>query len=45
MCIRDSVKAEQMMKPLVPFYLAILAVLLLITYFPGLVMWLPNMAG
>ncbi|WP_320165360.1 TRAP transporter large permease [uncultured Trichococcus sp.] len=40
-----GVKAEQMMKPLVPFYLAILAVLLLITYFPGLVMWLPNMAG
>lgn len=40
-----GVKAEQMLKPLVPFYLAILAVLLLITYFPGLVMWLPNMAG
>lgn len=40
-----GVKAEQMMKPLVPFYLAILVVLLLITYFPGLVMWLPNMAG
>lgn len=40
-----GVKAEQMLKPLVPFYLAILAVLFLITYFPGLVMWLPNMAG
>jgi len=40
-----GVKAEQMLKPLVPFYFAILAVLFLITYFPGLVMWLPNMAG
>jgi len=40
-----GVKAEQMLKPLVPFYLAILVVLFLITYFPGLVMWLPNMAG
>ena len=40
-----GVKAEQMLKPLVPFYLAILAVLFLITYFPGLVMWLPNLAG
>lgn len=40
-----GVKAEQMLKPLVPFYLAILAVLVLITYFPGLVMWLPNLAG
>ena len=40
-----GVKAEQMLKPLIPFYLAIMAVLLLITYFPGLVMWLPNMAG
>ena len=40
-----GVKAEQMLKPLVPFYLAILAVLFLITYFPALVMWLPNMAG
>lgn len=40
-----KVKAEQMLKPLVPFYLAILVVLFLITYFPALVMWLPNMAG
>ena len=38
-----SVKAEQMLKPLVPFYLVILAILLLITYVPELVMWLPNL--
>lgn len=40
-----GVKAEQMLKPLVPFYVAILAVLMLITYFPQLVMWLPNIAS
>lgn len=38
-----GVKAEQMLKPLVPFYLIILAILLLITYVPELVMWLPNL--
>ncbi|MBR7928026.1 TRAP transporter large permease [Aerococcaceae bacterium zg-ZUI334] len=40
-----SVKPEQMLKPLVPFFVAILTVLLLITYFPSIVMWLPNLAG
>ncbi|KAF1297467.1 hypothetical protein BAU15_07060 [Enterococcus sp. JM4C] len=40
-----GVKAEKMLKPLVPFYIAILAVLLLITYFPQVVMWLPNLAS
>lgn len=40
-----GVKAEKMLKPLVPFYIAILLVLLAITYFPQLVMWLPNLAS
>lgn len=40
-----GVKAEQMLKPLIPFYVAILVILLLITYFPALVMWLPNIVG
>lgn len=39
-----GVKAEKMLKPLIPFYGAILVVLFLITYFPGIVMWLPNLA-
>ncbi len=38
-----GVKVETLLKPLVPFYIAIFAVLLLITYFPSLVMWLPDM--
>lgn len=40
-----GVKAEKMLKPLLPFYGVILLVLLLITYFPQIVMWLPNLAG
>lgn len=40
-----GVKAEQMLKPLIPFYGAILVILFLITYFPQLVMWLPALAG
>lgn len=38
-----NVKFETVIKPLLPFYLAILALLLLITYFPQLVMWFPNL--
>lgn len=38
-----GVKAERMFKPLLPFYAVILLVLLLITYFPQLVMWLPEL--
>lgn len=38
-----GVKAEAMLKPLLPFYGIILVVLFLITYFPQIVMWLPNM--
>lgn len=40
-----GVKAEAMLKPLLPFYGVILAVLLLITYFPQIVMWLPDLLG
>ncbi len=38
-----GIKPQEMIKPLLPFYIAILTVLMLITYFPQLVMWLPNM--
>ncbi|WP_270344481.1 TRAP transporter large permease [Enterococcus thailandicus] len=40
-----GVKAESMLKPLLPFYGVILGVLFLITYFPQLVMWLPDILG
>ncbi|MGX7419135.1 TRAP transporter large permease [Carnobacterium gallinarum] len=38
-----KVKVEQMLKPMLPFYGVILFVLFLITYFPAIVMWLPNL--
>lgn len=40
-----NVKVEKMFKPMIPFYIVILLVLFAITYFPQLIMWLPNMAG
>lgn len=39
-----NVKVERMIKPMIPFYVVILVVLFAITYFPQLVMWLPNLA-
>lgn len=38
-----GVKPQEMIKPMIPFYAAIFVVLMVITYFPGLYMWLPNM--
>ncbi|WPC09602.1 TRAP transporter large permease [Globicatella sp. PHS-GS-PNBC-21-1553] len=40
-----QVKPEQMIKPMLPYFGAILVVLLLITYFPQIVMWLPSLVG
>lgn len=39
-----KVKPEVMIRHLLPFFFAILVVLLLITYFPDIVMWLPNLS-
>lgn len=45
-CAIGKVTVEQGTKALLPFYLALIIVLMIITYTPGLVMWLPNlMAG
>lgn len=40
-----GVKSEQILKALIKLYLVILAVVLIITYFAGVVMLLPNMEG
>ena len=40
-----KVKVEDVIKPLIPFYIAIIAVLLLITYIPNLTLFLPKMLG
>lgn len=40
-----QVKVEEVLKPLMPFYAGIIAVLLLITYVPDLILFLPRMLG
>ncbi len=40
-----QVKVEQLIKPLMPFYAAIIAMLLLITYVPELTLFLPRILG
>lgn len=40
-----KIKPEQAIIPLLPFFAATLIILILITYFPSIVMWLPNLAG
>lgn len=38
-------KLEDVIKPMIPFYAAIIAVLLLVTYIPQLSTWLPSIMG
>ena len=38
-------KLESVIKPLIPFYIAIFAVLMLVTYVSGISMFLPNLMG
>lgn len=40
-----KVKVEEVIKPLIPFYVAIIAMLLVITYIPELTLFLPRMLG
>ena len=42
-CAIGKISIEKMAKSLWPFYLAMLAVLLLVTYVPQITMWLPNL--
>ncbi|GAA4714954.1 TRAP transporter large permease [Brevibacillus fulvus] len=44
-CAIGKVSIQQGTKAMMPFFYAMLIVLLLITYVPGLVMWLPNLVG
>ncbi|MBB94894.1 MAG: C4-dicarboxylate ABC transporter permease [Rhodobacteraceae bacterium] len=41
-CAVGRIKIEQAMKSIWPFYLAIFAALLLVTYVPGVSLWLPS---
>jgi tripartite ATP-independent transporter DctM subunit len=40
-----QVKVENLIKPLLPFYVAIIAVLLIITYLPNITLFLPRVLG
>ncbi|EIZ3556149.1 TRAP transporter large permease [Escherichia coli] len=40
-----NVKVEEVIKPLLPFYAVIIGVLLLITYIPGMTLFLPHLLG
>ena len=42
-CAIGRISIEKMARSLWPFYLAMLAVLLLVTYVPDITMWLPNL--
>jgi tripartite ATP-independent transporter DctM subunit len=44
-CTIAKVNMEQVIKPLMPFYAAIFVVLLLVTYFPQISMFFPNILG
>lgn len=41
-CAVGRVPVEKVMKGIMPFYLAMLIALMVVTYFPGLIMWLPD---
>ncbi|MGM0376172.1 MAG: TRAP transporter large permease [Bacteroidota bacterium] len=44
-CSVSNLKIQNLVKPLIPFYIAMVVVLLLVTFIPELSMWLPNFFG
>jgi tripartite ATP-independent transporter DctM subunit len=42
-CSVASLKIQQVIKPLVPLFIAMIVILLVITYFPELTLWLPRL--
>ncbi|MFW6043632.1 MAG: TRAP transporter large permease [Marinilabiliaceae bacterium] len=44
-CSVANLKIQDLIKPLIPFYIAMIVILLLVTYFPSISMWLPNLLG
>lgn len=44
-CKASNVDIEQVIKPLIPFFIAIIAVLLLVTYIPAISMVIPELMG
>lgn len=44
-CAIAKVRLEQLMKPLLPMYLAMIVVLMMVTYIPAISEWLPSVFG
>ena len=44
-CAIAKVRLEQLLKPLIPMYGAMIVVLLLVTYIPAISTWLPSVFG
>jgi tripartite ATP-independent transporter DctM subunit len=44
-CSVAGLKIQQVVKPLLPLFLVMIVVLLIITYFPELTLWLPRQFG
>ncbi|MBN2805242.1 MAG: TRAP transporter large permease [Prolixibacteraceae bacterium] len=44
-CSVANVRIEKVIKPLIPMFIAMIVVLLLVTYIPQISMWLPNLFG
>jgi TRAP-type C4-dicarboxylate transport system permease large subunit len=44
-CSVANVKIQHVIKPLLPMFIAMIAVLMLVTYFPDLSLWLPKLFG
>ncbi|MFO8002290.1 MAG: TRAP transporter large permease [Marinilabilia sp.] len=44
-CSVSNLKIQNLIKPLIPFYIAMFIVLLMVTFIPELSMWLPNFFG
>lgn len=44
-CSVAEIRIEQVVKPLIPLFLAMIAALLLVTFVPQLSLWLPNLFG
>ncbi len=44
-CSVTNVKIEKVIKPLIPIFVAMIIVLLLVTYIPELSLWLPRLVG
>jgi tripartite ATP-independent transporter DctM subunit len=44
-CAIGRIRIEDMVKPLIPFYITMFVTLMLITYIPQISLWLPNLVG